>query len=127
MVKVKLNKRYFPDKYWLRYVNESGVTKQVNLSACANSFSLATGSAYDTGDGLRSVGWRYEADGCLCYELFCVGPLQLYLPLQPGLMDRVRYLLQGKHPQEGYREKLEAFEQALNRGGWKTVEKPHAV
>lgn len=127
MVKVRLNKNHFPDKYWLRYCNDAGLVKQVNLTGCANSFRLATDNAYDTGDGMQCVGWRYEEDGCLCYELFCIGHLQLSVPLHPSLTDRVKYLLQGKKADEAYQEKLKAFEKALNKGGWKTVEKPHGV
>lgn len=127
MDKLRMHKRYFPDRYWLRYTNEAGVLKNVNLSGCANSFKLATNNAYDTGDGMKCVGWRYEEDGCLCYELFCIGHLQLSIPLQPGLADRIKYLLLGKKADEAYREKLEAFERALNQGGWKTVGKPDGV
>lgn len=124
MVKVKLSRHLLPDRYWLRYTDDAGVVKQVSLTACANSFKLATNNAYDIGDGLQGVGWRYEEGGSLCYELFCVGHLQLSIPLQPSLMDRLVYLLQGKRADEAYRHKLEAFELALNKGGWKTVENP---
>lgn len=127
MVRVKLNKHFFPDQHWLKYTNDAGVVKQVSLAGCANSFRLATKNAYDTVDGLQSVGWRYREGGCLCYELFCIGHLQLCVPLQPSLMDRLAYLLQGKNPAEAYQEKLEAFEKALNKGGWKTIEKPNEV
>ena len=127
MVKLKLHKRFFPDQYWLRYTNEAGVLKQVNLAGCANSFKLATDNAYDTGDGLRAVGWRYEEDGCLCCEIFSVGHVQLYIPLRPGFAACVSYLLRGKKPGQACYDKLESFEQALNRGGWKTVEKPNGV
>ena len=127
MVKVKLDKKSFPDRYWLKYVSEAGAVKQVSLAGCANSFKLATNHAYDTQDGLQCVGWRYEEDGCLCYELFCVGHLQLYIPLQPGMMERLLYLLQGRKPDEAHRKKLEAFELALNENGWKTVEKPSGI
>lgn len=127
MAKVKMSKHYYPDRHWLRYVDENGMVKQVSLSGCANSFRLATGNAYDTGDGLRSVGWRYEENGCLVYEMFSVGHLQLYMSLQPGLVDRLCCLLRGQKVQEVYRDKLEAFERALNAGGWKTVEKPRGA
>ncbi len=127
MVKVKLDKKHFPDRYWLQYVSETGAVKQVSLTGCANSFKLATNHAYDTGDGLQIVGWRYKEDNNLCYELFCVGHLQLYIPLQPGILDKLLYLLQGKNVEQAYREKLDAFELALNKGGWKTVERPHGI
>lgn len=127
MVGVKINKKSFPDRYWLRYVTESGASKQVSLSSCANSFRLATNNQYDTGDGLQCVGWRYEEEGKLCYELFCVGHAQFYIPLQPGLKDKLVYLLQGKNIQEAHQCKLEAFELALNQYGWKTVPKPAEV
>lgn len=127
MVKIKIDKKHFPDRYWLKYTNEAGVLKQVSLSGCANSFRLATNNAFDTDDGLQGVGWRYEEEGNLCYELFCVGHLQLYTPLKPGLLDAVLYFLQGKKTGEAHQRKLEAFEQALNKGGWKTVPKPAGV
>lgn len=127
MVKLKLHKRFFPDQYWIRYTNEAGVLKQVSLAGCANSFKLATGNAYDTGDGLKAVGWRYEENGCLCYEIFSVGHLQLYAPLQPSLVEGFLSLLRGKEPKQAHKDKLEAFERALNRGGWKTVERPGGV
>ncbi len=127
MVKVKLDKKCFPDRYWLKYVSEAGAVKQVSLSGCANSFKLATNNAYDTGDGLQIVGWRYKENNNLCYELFCVGHLQLYIQLQPSVMDRLLYLLQGKKAEEAYRQKLEVFEHALNQGGWKTVERPDGI
>lgn len=127
MVKVRLNKNHFPDKYWLKYCNDAGIVKKISLTGCANSFKLATGDTYDTGDGLKGVGWRYEENGCLCYELFCIGHLQLSVPLRPSMTDRIGLLLRGKNAQEGYREKLEAFEKALNLGGWKTVPKPDGV
>ena len=124
MIKVKLNKKSFSDRYWLGYVTESGVSKQVSLPSCANSFRLATDNRYDTGDGLQGIGWRYKENGNLCYELFCVGHLQLYMPLQPGLKDCIVFTLQGKKVAEAYQRKLEAFEKTLNQFGWKTIEKP---
>ena len=127
MIRVKINKKSFSDRYWLRYVTESGGSKQVSLPSCANSFRLATENRYDTGDGLQCVGWRYEKDGDLCYELFCVGHVQLYMSLQPSLKDVLLYLLKGKKINEAHQRKLEAFELALNERGWKTVEKPAEV
>ena len=124
MVRVKINKKFFSDRYWMGYTTESGVSKQVSLSSCANNFRLATDNRYDTGNGLQCIGWRYEEAGNLCYELFCVGHLQLYMPLQPGLKDMLLCLLKGKKIQEGYQEKLKAFELALNQRGWKVVERP---
>lgn len=127
MLKIKIDKKCYPDQYWLEYINETGVLKKVSLTGCANSFRLATDHAFDTDDGMQGVGWRYEEDGNLCYEIFCVGHLQFYTPLQPSLKDRIVYLFKGKKAEEAHKQKLEAFERALNLGGWKTVERPNEV
>jgi len=124
MVKINMNKSLIADKYWIRYTNEVGMLKQVNLTGCANNFALSTNNAYDTGDGLRCVGWRYEEDGSMCYELFCVGHLVLCVSLRPSLTDRIRYLLRGRNAEEAHRETVAKFEKALNERGWKTIEKP---
>ena len=122
MDKVQLTKRLLPDQYWLRYCNEDGYVRNISLSACANSFRLMTKGAYETeDDDLRCVGWRYEEDGCLCYELFYIGHLVLFVPLQPSLPERLGYMLQRKDVREAHREKIMEFEKALNCGGWKTV------
>lgn len=123
MIKIHLTKFNYPDKFWLKYRNEDNIVKYVNLSSCANNFSLLTGGKYSSEDGLRCVGWRYEKDGCLCYEIFCIGHLTLLLPLAPSLLDRIISLLQGKKTDVAYREKLQKFEKALNHGGWKTINK----
>lgn len=127
MDKIRITRRCYPDRYWLTYVNNKGAVKQVSLTSCANSFGLHTNNIYNIGDNIQPVGWRYEVNGYLYYELFCVGHVQLYYPAKPGLLDRIRYLLQGKNPQDAHRLKLASFEQALNSGGWKTVEKPDSV
>ena len=127
MDKVKLTKKCYPDGGWLTYVNNNGVPKQVSLMSCANSFKLHTKDSHRTDDGLQPVGWRYTQDGCLCYELFCVGHVQLCCPLRPSLLQKLLYLLQGKDPDAAHRLQREAFEQALNSGGWKTVMKPDNI
>ena len=121
MNKVQLSKELFPDQYWIRYRNEDGYCRNISLSACANSFRLVTNGAYADDDGMRCVGWRYEEDGDLCYELFSIGHLVLTISLTPSLIERVCCLVQGKDVQEVHREKIMAFEAALNRGGWKTI------
>lgn len=127
MDKVKITKQIYPDRGWLTYINSNGAPKQVSLMACANSFKLHTKDAYRTEDGLQPVGWRYVQDDCLCYELFCVGHVQLCCPLRPGVLQKLLYLLQGKAPDTAYLLQLEAFEKALNSDGWKTVRKPDNI
>lgn len=121
MVRIPLSKRTLPDKHWLVYVNEAGEKKHVDLSGCAGSFERNTG--YVSQDGLRAVGWRYEEQGQVCYELFNVGHTVLYVPKKPGLVQTLGYMLSGKKPEEAHGEFLASFEAALNRGGWKIVER----
>ena len=123
MFKIRLTNANFPDAYWLRYRNEDGVIKHVDLSSCANNFRLVVGESASEDDGLSCVGWRYEENECLCYELFCVGHLVLYTPLKPCLLDLICGLLSGKDADVLRREKAHSFEKALNKSGWKTVEK----
>ena len=70
------------------------------------------------------MGWRYEEGGQLCYELFNVGHLTLCTPLRPGALQQLRWRLQGKDPAAEHRKTLEAFEKALNAGGWMTLPRP---
>ena len=72
---------------------------------------------------MRVVGYRYEENGCLCYELYTIGHVVLYVPLKMGILRRIGYLLRGTKPKEAHREYLLRFETALNAGGWKTVER----
>jgi hypothetical protein len=123
MDRVRLSAGMTPDSYWLRFYREDGTQSCISLEGCANSFALVTQNRYASEDGLRCVGWRYEEDGCLCYELFCVGHVVLYMPLKPDVFNCIRYLLRGNKPQEAHEEALKTFESALNRGGWKTVVK----
>lgn len=121
MQRIRITKNTLPDKYWLVYYNENGTLKHMDLSGCAGSFERVTG--YVSEDGLRAVGWRYEEDGMLCYELFNIGHTVMYAPVRPGVMQMMGYLLRGKNPGEAHRVFLGEFEAALNRGGWKTVER----
>ena len=54
-----------PGKHWLVYYNDSRIKKRIDLSGCAGSFELTT--RYNSNDGLRAVGWRYEEIG----QMFC--------------------------------------------------------
>ena len=121
MQRIRITKNTMPDRHWLVYVNEDGDRKHIDLSGCANNFSHATG--YVSEDDLRTVGWRYEENGLLCYELFNVGHTVLFAPVKPGLFHILRYRLSGRNPDEAHRDFLSSFEAALNRGGWKTVER----
>ena len=121
MVRIPLSKRTMPDKHWLVYINDNGEKKHVDLSGCAYSFEKITG--YVSSDGLRAVGWHYEEGGQLCYELFNVGHTVLYASVKPNFIQRIGYLLAGKKPEEAHKEFLASFEEALNQGGWKTVQR----
>lgn len=121
MQRIKITRNTMPDKHWLVYRNDNGDVKHLDLSGCAGSFERSTG--YVSGDGLRAVGWRYEEGGQLCYELFNIGHTVMYAPVRPDPVRLIGYLLRGKKPEEAHREFLGEFEAALNRGGWKTVER----
>ena len=121
MTRIPLSKKILPDKYWLVYVNENGDRKHIDLSGCAGSFARNTG--YVSEDGLRAVGWRYEEQGQVCYELFNVGHTVVFAPKKPGLVQTLGYMLSGKKPEEAQAALIASFEEALNRGGWKTVER----
>lgn len=125
MVRIPLSNKNLPDKHWFVYLNEDGSKKHVDLSGCAGSFERNTG--YVSEDGLRAVGWRYEEKGQLCYELFNVGHTVVCAPVKPGLMQTLGYLLSGKKAEEAHRAFLASFEEALNRGGWKTVAREDGV
>lgn len=110
-----------PDNYWVAYVNEDGEKSRIGLSSCANSFRYSTG--YTSEDTLKVVGWRYEENGELCYELFNVGHTVFYVPLRPSIFLLLACFLSGKNLEETHRTKLYAFEKSLNQGGWKTIER----
>lgn len=124
MVRIPLSKRTLPDKYWLIYTVDRKEKKHINLSGCAGNFELITG--YVSSDELRAVGWRYEEQGQLCYELFNVGHTVLYAPTRPNPIQTLIYMLSGKRPEEAHRDFLDSFEHALNLGGWKTVKREEA-
>lgn len=121
MVRLPISPRTLPDKYWLFYTNDGGEEKYVDLAGCAGNFAKITG--YVSADCLRAVGWRYEEQGQLCYELFNAGHLVLFAPLKPSLFQILKYRLSGRKPDEAHRDFLSSFEAALNQGGWKTVER----
>ena len=93
-------------EFWVVYAKDDGSRGHIQLSACANNFSIHHG-----GDP-RCVGLRYEKDGFGCYELFNVGHTLIKCPLKPKLFGSAAKL----------REKYEGIEKQLNRFGWKTVE-----
>ena len=125
MIRIPFTAKNLPDKHWLVFMNEDGSKKHVYLSGCAGTFELQTG--YVSEDGLRAVGWHYEEQGMLCYELFNVGHLVLFAPLKPNLVQTLGYMLSGKKPEEAHKAFLASFEEALNRGGWKTVAREDAA
>ena len=106
-------------QYWVVYLKRSGENAHIQLSACANNFAVHRG--YESEDGLKCVGLRYEKDGCDCYELFNVGHTLVKCPRKPGPGQTFAALLRGKKPAEFQREKYEAVEQQLNEFGWKTI------
>ena len=103
--------------FWVFYSKESGEPGNIQLSACANNFSVHRG--YVSDDGLQCVGLRYEKDGFGCYELFNVGHTLIKCPLTPNPLQK---LLGGKKAGEKLRQAYEEFEQKLNARGWKTIE-----
>ena len=98
-------------RFWLVYKKESGEPGHIQLSACANNFSIHRG--YVSEDSLQCVGTRYEKDGFGCYELFNVGHTLIKCPLKPKLFGSAAKL----------REKYEGIEKRLNEFGWKTLQK----
>ena len=103
--------------FWLFYSKDSGEPGNIQLSACANNFSIHRG--YASEDSLQCVGVRYEKDGFGCYELYNVGHTLIKCPLKPNPIQK---LLGGKKAEEKLRAQYEAFEQQLNSRGWKTIE-----
>ena len=97
--------------FWVFYSKDSGEPGNIQLSACANNFSIHRG--YVSEDGLQCVGVRYEKDGFGCYELFNVGHTLIRCPLKPKLFGSAAKL----------REKYEGIEKRLNEFGWKTLQK----
>ena len=94
-------------EFWVVYAKDDGSRGHIQLSACANNFSIHHG-----GDP-RCVGLRYEKDGFGCYELYNVGHTLIKCPLKPRLFGSAAKL----------REKYEAIEKRLNEFGWKTLQK----
>ena len=94
-------------EFWVVYTKDTGETGHIQLSACANNFSIHHGGES------RCVGLRYEKDGFGCYELFNVGHTLIKCPLKPRLFGSAAKL----------REKYEGIEKRLNEFGWKTLQK----
>ena len=100
-------------QFWVFYTKPSGEPGNIQLSACANNFSIHRGG--DAG----CVGLRYEKDGCGYYELFTAGHIRIKFPLKPtGLQN----LLGAKTAARKLRQQYESFEAALNKNGWRTIE-----
>ena len=106
--------------FWVFYSKDSGEPGNIQLSACANNFTIHRG--YASEDSLQCVGVRYEKDGFGCYELFNVGHTLIKCPLKPNPIQK---LLGGKKAEEKLRVAYEAFEEQLNSRGWKTI--PEAI
>ena len=104
-------------EYWLIYAKENGAPGHIQLSACANNFSIHRG--FESGDGMKCVGLRYEKDGFGCYELFNVGHTLVKCPLKPNPLQR---LLKGGKAEAYLREQYLDIEKQLNSYGWKTIE-----
>ena len=94
-------------EFWVVYAKDDGSNGHIQLSACANNFSILRGGAENC------VGLRYEKDGFGFYELFNVGHTLIKCPLKPRLFGSAAKL----------REKYEAIEKRLNEFGWKTLQK----
>ena len=94
-------------EFWVVYAKDDGSRGHIQLSACANNFSILRGGAENC------VGLRYEKDGFGFYELFNVGHTLIKCPLKPRLFGSAAKL----------REKYEAIEKQLNSFGWKTLQK----
>ena len=102
------------EPYWLIYKKDDGSEGHIQLSACANNFSIHHGGESGT------IGLRYEQDGFGCYELFNVGHTLIKFPLKgKGL----RKLLLGKKYDDALRSQYESIEKVFNGHGWKTVAK----
>ena len=100
------------DEYWLVYAKDDGSEGHIQLSACANNFSIHRGGEPGT------IGLRYEKDGFGCYELFNVGHTLIKFPLTPNFVQK---LLGGKNAADKLRQQYGKFEQQLNGYGWKTI------
>ena len=117
MTEISINQIDEVTPFWVFYSKENGEPGNLQLSSCANNFSVHRG--YVSEDDLQCVGLRYEKDGFGCYELFNVGHTLIKCPLKPGFL---RKLLGGKKAGEKLRRQYEEFEQRLNSRGWKTIE-----
>ncbi len=102
--------------FWVFYSKDSGEPGNIQLSACANNFSIHRG--YVSEDSLQCVGTRYEKDGFGCYELFNVGHTLIKFPLTPNFVQK---LLGGKNAADKLRQQYGEFERQLSGYGWKTI------
>ena len=104
-------------EYWVVYAKDNGEPAHIQLSACANNFSIHRG--YVSDDDKKCVGLHYEKDGCGYYELFNVGHTLICCPLKPNPLQS---LLKGKRAGALLRESYLDVERRLNANGWKTIE-----
>lgn len=120
MTEISIDQVQEVGEYWLVYLSQEGETKHIQLSACANNFSIHRG--YESDDGLKCVGLRSEDDKGGSYELFNVGHTKILCPFKPGIGGTIAALLKGKKPADVQKEKFLDFERQLNSYGWKTIE-----
>lgn len=99
-------------EYWLVYQKDDKSPGHIQLSACANNFSIHHGGEPGC------VGLRYEKDGFGCYELFNVGHTLIKCPLRPGGLQK---LLKGRSAEAFLRKQYEDIERQLNAYGWNTI------
>ena len=83
MDKLRINKKIMPDKHWIKYLNENGDRKHLDLSGSANNFERATG--YQSQDDLRAVGWHYVEGGKLAMSCSTSGISSSGFPQSPAL------------------------------------------
>ena len=120
MTEISIDQVQSISQYWLVYLSQEGHEKHIQLSACANNYSIHHGGA--SADGLSCVGLRRESDKGGSYELFNVGHTKVLCPWRPGIGGTIGALLKGKKPADVQRAKFEDFERQLNSFGWKTIE-----
>lgn len=108
------------NEYWLVYRGRDGAEGYIDLSASANTFEKSR--QYTSDDGLRCVGLRYIKGGNLCYELFNIGHVTLYLPVRPNPVFALIARLMGKDPVARQQEMYDEVEKKFNACGWKTIE-----
>ena len=92
-------------QFWVVYTKDSGEPGHIQLSACANNYSVLRGGEENC------LGLRYEKNGFGCYELFNTGHTVIKCPLKPSLLASAAKR----------RQQYEDIERRLNEFGWKTI------